>query len=366
MSHSPIQSFSLYTLWFTLYLSISIQNLLTHGRMRSIILLISSENHKRGALMDYNQALREVDQLLTKVVESDVDVLHDASRYVIQAGGKRIRPRLTLLAYEASGGSTLAEAIPVAAAVELVHTATLVHDDINDHGLLRRGRPTINARWGRTFALLTGDFLFTKVYQLMAPYGKLNEEFAQATVALVEGETLQAAAAKDGQLDRETYMRVIAKKTAVLFSMAAKIGAMLAKGTDTQYEALSQYGFNLGLAFQIVDDILDLIADSHKLGKTAGIDVAQGRGFATAVAHEQHANGHSTAATVAVLEAPNVSPDPMAAFKAKLMKGNYIQEGRQQAEQLAQLALMALRDLGPSSAKEELVALARQAVARDH
>ncbi|MHB8626608.1 MAG: polyprenyl synthetase family protein [Aggregatilineales bacterium] len=314
--------------------------------------------------MDYNQALHEVDQLLARVVGSDVDVLSDASRYVIQAGGKRIRPRLTLLAYAAVGGSSLAEAIPIAAAVELVHTATLVHDDINDHGLLRRGRPTINARWGRTFALLTGDFLFTKVYQLMAPYGKLNEEFSQATVALVEGETLQAAAAKDGQLDRETYMRVIAKKTAVLFAMAAKVGAMLGKGTDAQSEALSQYGFNVGLAFQIVDDILDLIADSQQLGKTAGIDVAQGRGLVTALAHDEpHTNGHTNG--VAVLEPPTVDPDPMAAFKAKMMSGNYIQEGRQQAEQLAQLAIMALSDLPASTAKNELIALANQAVQRD-
>ena len=317
--------------------------------------------------MDYSQALREVDQLLAQVVESDVEVLHDASRYVIQAGGKRIRPRLTLLAYEAVGGSSLAEVVPIAAAVELVHTATLVHDDINDHGLLRRGRPTINARWGRTFALLTGDFLFTKVYQLMAPYGKLNEEFAQATVALVEGETLQAAAAKNGQLDRETYMRVIAKKTAVLFAMAAKVGAMLGKGTDTQNEALSQYGFNIGLAFQIVDDILDLIADSQQLGKTSGIDVVQGRGLVTALTHDEanHSNGHSSVAAVAVLEAPGANPDPMAAFKAKLMSGNYIQEGRQQADQLSQFAIAALDDLAVTPAKDELIALAKQAVNRD-
>lgn len=318
--------------------------------------------------MDYSQALREVDQLLARVVESDVDILNDASRYVIQAGGKRIRPRLTLLAYEAVGGSSLAEVIPIAAAVELVHTATLVHDDINDHGLLRRGRPTINARWGRTFALLTGDFLFTKVYQLMAPYGKLNEEFAQATVALVEGETLQAAAAKNGQLDRETYMRVIAKKTAVLFAMAAKVGAIFGKGTEAQSEALSQYGFNVGLAFQIVDDILDLIADSQQLGKTSGIDVVQGRGLVTALTHDEspHMNNHSSATTVAVLEAPSANPDPMDAFKAKLMSGNYIQEGQQQAGQLAQLAIAALYDLPVSLAKDELIALAHQAVNRDH
>jgi len=318
--------------------------------------------------MNHEQALVEVDALLKKIVDSDVDVLRDASRHILGAGGKRVRPRLALLAYEAVGGTDLNEVIPVAAAVELVHTATLVHDDINDHGSIRRGRPTVNATWGRTFALLTGDFLFTKVYQLMAPYGKLNEEFAYATVALVEGETLQAAAAKSGQLDRETYMRVIAKKTAVLFAMAAKVGAMIGKGTDAQIEAANQYGFNIGLAFQIVDDILDLIADSKQLGKTAGLDIAQGRGLATALANSS-SNGHSSNQNgngVAVLDdaAPIASADPMDAFKAKMMSGNYIQEGRQQAEQLAQLATMALSVMPPSAALDEMIALSKAVVDR--
>src|SRR5215468_5895267 len=207
--------------------------------------------------MSNDQALQSVDALLESVLNSDVDVLREASKHILEAGGKRVRPRLTLLAYEAVGGTDLDSVIPVAAAVELVHTATLVHDDINDHGTLRRGRPTVNARWGRTFALLTGDYLFTKVYELMAPFKDLNIVFADATVALVEGETLQAAAAKSGQLDRETYTRIIAKKTASLFAAAVKLGAMLAGGSAEQITALEQYGFNLGLAFQIVDDILD-------------------------------------------------------------------------------------------------------------
>ena len=329
-------------------------------------------------MMNYEQAMQEVDAMLTRIVDSEVDVLRDASRHVIGAGGKRMRPRLTLLAYQAAGGQDLAKAVPVAAAVELVHTATLVHDDINDHGVLRRGRSTVNARWGRTFALLTGDYLFTKVYELMAPYGPLNKEFASATVALVEGETLQAAAAKAGQLDRETYMRVIAKKTAVLFSMAARVGAILADATPAQVDALGQYGFNMGLAFQIVDDILDLVADSQQLGKTAGLDVAQGRGIVTALAHDAHTatadnhNGSSTGGygrSVAVLDvpvAPVLTTDPLDAFKAKMMSGNYIQEGYQQAEQLASLAVLALNDLPPSSAIVELTTLAHNAVARNH
>lgn len=314
--------------------------------------------------MNHEQALKRVDDLLKSIVNSDVDVLREASQHILAAGGKRIRPRLTLLAYDAVGGTNPEEAIPIAAAVELVHTATLVHDDINDHGSMRRGRPTVNARWGRTFALLTGDYLFTKVYELMAPYKDLNIIFAQATIALVEGETLQAAAAKSGQLDRETYARIIAKKTAVLFAAATKLGALLGGGSQEQIDALEQYGFNLGLAFQITDDILDLIADSQKLGKTAGIDVAQGKGLAAALAGSGSGagNGHSTA-TATVLE---TNPDPMVAFKQKMLTGGYIEEGRQNAENLAALAAMSLSVFPPSPALDELHALARLVVERDH
>ncbi len=312
--------------------------------------------------MNHEQALQAVDELLKSIVNSDVDILRDASHHILDAGGKRIRPRLTLLAYEAVGGATPAEAIPVAAAVELVHTATLVHDDINDHGLTRRGRPTINARWGRTFALLTGDYLFTKVYELMAPYQNLNVVFAEATVALVEGETLQAAAAKSGQLDRETYTRIIAKKTASLFAAATKLGAMLGGGAQEQVAALEQYGFNLGLAFQIVDDILDLVADSQQLGKTAGIDALQGKGLVTALANSGH-NGHDRAVATAVLE---VEADPMLAFKQKMRSGSYIQEGRENAQRLAMLAAMSLVTLPPSPAVDALQALTVQVTERDH
>ncbi len=313
--------------------------------------------------MSHELALQSVDQLLKSIVNSDVDVLREASRHILEAGGKRVRPRLTLLAYEAVGGKDIERAVPVAAAVELVHTATLVHDDINDHGSIRRGRPTVNARWGRTFALLTGDYLFTKVYELMAPYQDLNIVFAEATVALVEGETLQAAAAKSGQLDRETYTRIIAKKTASLFAAATKLGGMIAGASKEYIDALEQYGFNLGLAFQIVDDILDLIADSQKLGKTAGIDIAQGKGLATALAgHGNGGNGNGHG--VAVIEVDQA--DPMSAFKQKMLAGNYIQEGRENAERLAQIAGMNLMSLPPSPALDELLLLTRQVVERDH
>ncbi len=294
-------------------------------------------------------AFQAVETLLVDVVDSEVAVLRDASRHIIAAGGKRIRPRLALLAYAAVGGDNPSEAAPVAAAVELVHTASVVHDDINDHGVMRRGRPSVNALWGRTFALLTGDYLFTKVYELMAPFRDLNVLLAEGTVALVEGETLQAAAVKEGNFTREVYYRVIALKTAALFKSAGAMGAKLGGGTAQQIEALANFGFNIGLAFQIIDDILDLIGDEQQLGKTAGIDVEQGRGFATAYVEEA--------------QEPSMD-DKVNAIKAKALEGDALEKARTQAQMLVQQAINELDELPPSAAKDALVDLAQMIVDR--
>lgn len=295
--------------------------------------------------------MQSVEDLMHDVVASDVTVLRDASHHILSAGGKRIRPRLTLLSYIACGGREVERVAPLAAAVELVHTASVVHDDINDHGVLRRGRPSVNAIWGRTFALLTGDFLFTKVYELMAPHKDLNIVLAEATVALVEGETLQAAAVKDNRLSRQIYYDIIARKTAALFKAAAIIGARMANAGEAVVNALAQYGYNIGLAFQIIDDILDLTVDAEHLGKTAGIDVEQGRGLAVA-----YANGKPDA---------QVS-DPMESIKRKLLQGDAIEEGRKQAEMLVHSAIQLLDVLPNSPQRDALVELAQLIVQRDH
>ena len=152
--------------------------------------------------------LASVEDNLKSVNRAAPPWLSEMLSYCLGGGGKRIRPQVMFNAYLASGGTELDYVVPVAAALELVHTATLVHDDINDHGVMRRGRKTINEVWGRTFALLTGDYLFTKVYSLMAPYHDMNITFAEATVALVEGETLQAHAAKNDNLNRDIYQQI--------------------------------------------------------------------------------------------------------------------------------------------------------------
>lgn len=304
------------------------------------------------------QAMQALETVILDSVTSDVKTLHDASRHILEAGGKRVRPRLMLLSYLACGGTQIERVLPAAAAVELVHTASVVHDDINDHGVIRRGRPSVNALWGRTFALLTGDFLFTKVYELMAPYKDLNIVLSEATVALVEGETLQASAVKDNNFSRQVYYDIIARKTAALFRSAAHMGGDLAGADKTTVEALRLYGFNVGLAFQIVDDVLDLTADTEQLGKTSGIDIQQGRGYAVAYAVNGEAKGQAAVA--------EPSTDPMTAIREKMLAGEAVKEGYAQANMLKQAAVASLDVLPASSYKDSLIELARLVVERDH
>ncbi len=299
--------------------------------------------------------LAAVEQKLRTVVNSDISLLQDASQHIIVSGGKRLRPRLAFLAYLAAGGEKLELVVPLAAAVELVHTATLVHDDINDHSLTRRGKVTVHARWGRTFALLTGDYLFSKVYELMAPYGaEYNVIMADACVSLVEGETLQAAAAKAGSIDQETYKKIIARKTASLFEAAACMGARLAGGDETTVQALGQYAYNLGLAFQIVDDILDIIGDPETLGKPVGGDLVQGAGVL--MAH----NGHP-----AEIGAPVAEADPIQAMMARLRESGAIEVAHLQAQEMARRAREALAPLPDSPARRELLSLVDLVVERE-
>ena len=292
------------------------------------------------------QGLEAVEKQLRDIVKSDVDVLQDAGLHIIGSGGKRLRPQLGILAYLAAGGTDVQRVIPMSAAIEMVHTATLVHDDINDHSLTRRGQITVHARWGRTFALLAGDYLFTKVYEMMAPYPpEYNVIMADACTKLVEGETLQAAAAKAGDMDRETYKTIISRKTASLFEAAARMGAMLADADEALIESLATYAYNLGLTFQIVDDILDIIGDPETLGKPVGTDVAQNRG----VMATQN-GGFALKETTAVAELD----DPIARMMANLRESGAVEIAQMQAEETASRARAALANLPPSLARTEM------------
>lgn len=321
------------------------------------------------------EGLEAIDDLLLSTIDSEVELLNEASRHILTSGGKHLRPHVAMLSYLAAGGENLMEAVSMAAAIEMVHTATLVHDDINDHALLRRGRPSVHARWGRTFALLTGDYMFAKVYQLMAPYGPVyNMIMARACTQLVEGETLQAVSAKAGTIDRETYKRIVALKTASLFEGSARMGALLGGGDERVVNALADYAYNLGIAFQLVDDILDVIGDPEALGKPIGTDLAQGRGaFVTqpngkTILSLQQSDqaGAGVAVVGGVAVAEEEESDPIAKMMAKLRTSGAIEKARLQALEVIERARRALDDVPPSAARDELLSVTDDVLDRDN
>lgn len=303
------------------------------------------------------EGLAAIDDMLVAVVDSEVETLRDASVHILTSGGKRIRPQMALLSYLAAGGEDIEEVLPVASAVEMVHTATLVHDDINDHSLTRRGKATVHSVWGRTFALLTGDYLFTKVYELMAPYGvEHNVIMAEACSRLVEGETLQADAAKKGTVNRQTYKRIIGLKTASLFDAAARMGAKLATDDENIISSLASYAYNLGLTFQIVDDILDIVGDPEDLGKPVGNDLLQGRGV-LAVNNGLGTPENDGSSTAVAEMATQEKPDAIEQMMASLRTSGALEVARIQAEETGARARTALESLLPSPARTELFEL---------
>lgn len=298
-----------------------------------------------------DKTLEIIEERLVSVVETDVGTLHEASEHIISSGGKRVRPRLLILAYLAAGGETPEDTADLAASLEMVHTATLVHDDINDHSDFRRGKVAVHKRWGRTFALLTGDYLFTKVYELMAPYGNpYNTMMANACVLLVEGETLQAHAAKTGEIDREIYKKIIARKTASLFEVGARMGAAYAGASHEIVEAFREYGYNLGMAFQLVDDILDVIGSAEELGKPVGLDVAQNRGVMVAEGAAVAQNGNPAVAALS-------DSDPVKQMMNQMRESGALELAKLQAQEMADRARKALEPVADSAAKDELYKL---------
>jgi len=217
-----------------------------------------------------------IERALDESIESSVGLLGEASRHIIHAGGKRIRPKLVLLAYQSAGGQDPREAVPAAVAVELIHTASLVHDDINDRSDLRRGYATVNARWGNSVALLTGDFLFGRLLRLVSGFdSRIAQVLTQACLDVVEGETRQLLSLGNLSLSEDAYLDIVRQKTASLFAASTQLGGFLAGATSQQIHMLEAYGLNLGMAFQIWDDTLDLVGREDNLGKPVAADLGQ-------------------------------------------------------------------------------------------
>jgi len=221
--------------------------------------------------------LVKVEARLRSVCEVDLPWLSKLLEYSLKNGGKRIRPALVLLAGKFYNYD-LSYLLPMATAVEILHTATLVHDDAIDNSLVRRGRPTINKVWGEDKAILLGDYLLGKSKELVADTQNLRviKLFAQTIMTISSGELNQAFSAFNLEQTRQQYLQRISGKTACLLSLATESGAILSQAPEKSVEALKGYGYNLGIAFQVVDDILDFIGTEEEMGKPIGSDLAQG------------------------------------------------------------------------------------------
>lgn len=231
-----------------------------------------------------------VNALIRARLSSDVPLINQVAEHLIAAGGKRLRPMLLLLAARALGHHGT-EAHQLAAVVEFIHSATLLHDDVVDESDLRRGRSTANAVWGNAASVLVGDFLYSRSFQLMVELERMAvmRILADTTNAIAEGEVLQLLHVHNPDTDEAAYWRVIERKTAVLFAAATRLGAVLAGADEATEMALHRYGLALGYAFQMADDVLDYTSDAATLGKNLGDDLAEGKATLPLIHAMQHA-----------------------------------------------------------------------------
>ena len=219
-----------------------------------------------------------VDQLIKEQLSSRIALVEKIGDYIISAGGKRLRPLLALLTANALGKCD-ERTWKLAAAIEFLHTSTLLHDDVVDKSDLRRGRATANAKWGNSASVLVGDFLYARSFELMVQLESIPvmQVLSNATRVIAEGEVLQLTKVRDANTTEETYMEVIRAKTAMLFEASTQCAALLIGAPAEQTEALRQYGDKLGIAFQLMDDLLDYQGDAETLGKNVGDDLAEGK-----------------------------------------------------------------------------------------
>jgi octaprenyl-diphosphate synthase len=240
--------------------------------------LTASSSSTASVLALIADDMREVDAVIARRLASGVPLVAEVSRYIISAGGKRLRPALLLLVCGALDYRD-PQRFNLAAVVEFIHTATLLHDDVVDESTLRRGRATANESFGNPASVLVGDFLYSRAFQMMLDAGQMRimEILADATNVIAEGEVLQLMNMHDASLDEDGYLRVIRSKTAKLFEASARLGAVLAGAPPEIEQACADYGQALGTAFQVIDDVLDYDGDAVEMGKNLGDDLREGK-----------------------------------------------------------------------------------------
>ena len=308
--------------------------------------------------------LQAVDRVLRKSLSSDVALIRQVSEYIIRGGGKRLRPALLILAAQACGYRGKHHHT-LAAVVEMIHTATLLHDDVVDESSLRRGHATANAMFGNAASVLVGDFLYSRAFQLIVTVENMRvlQILSNATNVIAEGEVLQLMNSGNPDVDEQSYLEVIRRKTAKLFEAAAQLGAVLA-GADVGIEdALARYGMHVGTAFQLIDDVLDYSGELAAIGKNLGDDLAEGKATLPLIRALRVGSADDVALIRAALSGEGLKD--FEAVLAALTRTDALAYARHCAEADSASATAALAALPDSSAKRTLLELSAFAVTRN-
>ncbi len=314
-----------------------------------------TEHNPLTALADLlSEDMKAVNQQIMTHMNSSVPLIPQLAQYLIAAGGKRIRPLLTLAVTAMYSGDTahenMARAHGLSAAVEFIHTATLLHDDVVDESDQRRGQDSANLVFGNQASVLVGDFLFSRAFQLMVADGSLEvlRILSNASAVIAEGEVLQLTAMGDLEMSMDQYIEIITSKTAALFAAACEVGPVIADCDDEAAKAMYDYGLNLGIAFQIADDALDYNADQEKLGKTIGDDFREGKITAPVLFALEAANEDEKRFWNKVMRRKDQAEDDLKKAQDLLMQHNALPKSLNLAQSYADQALKAL-DNAPSS-----------------
>ena len=312
-----------------------------------------------------SEEAKAVDQLIVNELSSDVLLINQMSHYIIGSGGKRLRPMLLLLAAKALGRFNDNHLV-LAAVIEFIHTATLLHDDVVDESDLRRGKDSANAVWGNAASVLVGDYLYSSAFEMMVRTNNMRvmEILSTTTTAIAEGEVLQLLNCNNPDTTEEKYLQVIARKTAILFSAATRLSAVLSDADKETEEALAVYGQQLGVAFQLIDDALDYKSTAEDLGKNLGDDLAEGKPtlpLIYAIAH-----GSEKEAGIIIEAIKQGSRDAFNEVYTIVLSTKAIEYTEKCADAAAEKAIDALSCLENSEYKNALIQLARFSVQRDH
>ena len=310
--------------------------------------------------------LDAVEDAYVQHIQSRVDLIPEMGRYIQSSGGKRVRPAVLLMAARLSG-YTGEQAVNYASVVEFIHTATLVHDDIIDDADLRRGKAAVHSRWGNDITVLLGDYLYIKSMGMALSYDSLElvRLLCDVTLRMIEGELYQLT--KTGVIDitEEEHLEIIRRKTAYLFGGCGEIGGMLGNISREQQEALRDYGFNLGMAFQLVDDLLDFTADKTALGKPIGGDLREGKMTLPAILLLKRDGGRSSELIRAAVNEREISHEAWHELKELLHEHRAVEHAYDRAVEYATTARQYLELFPPSPERDSLAALPDYVLARD-